>query len=538
MKRTIFHAVIVVFVGLAGFAAGSWFAVRKRSAALLAAYPATGIATPPAAAPPVVDSEGDSEARLLGALRIKNRLERSARLYESIGSIGPAQLHALLQRADQFPADLRDTLRRALFARWLQIDPSGAAKWVRPFVCKRWTTTKADIYGDNLPAQLTEMWATANPAAALAEFTKLPLSVGGAELIAETALKMTVGDHAACLAELGKIADTPKREFALKAALSEWAVAEPAAAFSRLALIHDPALWAEAASDVLGSWVKKDAAAGLAQVDVLLPGLSPEDARLIIGNAAKSGGKNAAGWALAFPEPVRGTAARAVFNAWRDTQSIGEQIAAVEWAGRENILTDPEDAGQGMGYRLQKETLDAILRTPVGAVRTELISQLLHDLPLDDARRAMDAVEPAGRRGLLLTFISGQALSAPTAAKLVETIALVPAGPDAARAATIVGQLLPQRFSAETESAIETVTDPVLRDRMYSAAIRSLDRNSPERTEATLARITDPTQRDIARARLIRGAAHESPAKARAMLESSPLSAEWKEVIRMEWAEQ
>ena len=485
----------------------------------------------------MVESEGDSEARLLGALRIENRLERSARLYESIGMIGPAQLHALLQRADQFPADLRDTLRRALFARWLQIDPAGAAKWVRPFVCKRWTTTKADIYGDNLPAQLTEMWATANPAAALAEFTNLPLSAGGAELIAETALKLTAGDHAACLAELGKIADAPKRESALKAAFSEWAKAEPAAAFSRLALIRDPELWAEATSDVLGSWVKKDAATGLAQVDILLPGLSPKDARLIIGNAAKSGGKNAAAWALAFPDPVRGTAARAVFNAWRDTQSIAEQIAAVEWAGRENILTDPEDAAQGMGFMLRKQTLDAILKTPVGAGRTELISQLLHDLPLDDARRAMDTVEPADRRSLLQTFISGQALKATTAAKLVETIALVPAGPDAARAATIVGQLLPQRFSAETESAIESVTDPALRDRMYSAAIRSLDRNSPERTEATLARITDPIQRDIARARLIRGAAYESPTKARAMLESSPLSAEWKEVIRMEWAE-
>ena len=191
-----------------------------------------------------------------------------------------------------------------------------------------------------------------------------------------------------------------------------------------------------------------------------------------------------------------------------------------------------------MGIMLGKETLDAVLRTPVGAGRTELISQLLHNLPLDDARRAMDAVEPADRRSLLQTFISGQALKAATAAKLVETIALVPAGPDAARAATIVGQLLPQRFSGDTESAIESVTDPVLRDRMYSAAIRLLDRNSPERTEATLARITDPTQRDIARARLIRGAAYESPARARAMLESSPLSAEWKEVIRMEWAEQ
>ncbi len=538
MKRTIFHTLIVLLVGTVAFAAGSWLAVKKRSAALLSAYPATPTASTPEPQPLVVASDDDSTAKLLGALQIVNPLERSAQIYDAIGHIGPEQLALLLQRAEQIPGDFRDTLRRALFARWLQIDPTGAAKWVRPFVCTRWQRAKANIYEADLPVQLTEMWVTANPSAAMAEFLKLPLTRGGAELIAETALKLAAGDHAACIAKLGEIADAPKREAELKAVLGEWAKTEPAVAFANLARIHDSKLWREAASDVLGAWVKKDAAAGLAQVDALLPNLSPKDARFVVENAAKNGGENAAAWALALPESLRGFATPSVFHAWRETGGQAGQIEAIEWANREGLLADASNVSERIGIMISNETLPTVLNLPPSAGRTELISQLLYNLPDDEARRALDAVSPDERKSLLLPYVQGRAMKAPTAAKLVEAISLVPAGPDAARAASIIGQLLPQRFSAGTEAAIAEVADPILRDRMMVAAIRLLDHNFPERTEAALASITDPVQRDLARVSLIRRAAYESPAKARTMLENSPLSSEWKEVIRLGWGEQ
>lgn len=538
MKRAIFHTLTALLVGIVCFAVGSWLAIKKRSAALLLTYPATPAATAPEQQSLAVESDDDSTAQLLSALTIVNPLERSARIYEAIGHIGPEQLQQLLQRAEQIPGDFRDTLRRALFARWLQIDPAGAAKWVRPFVCMRWRRTNSDFYGADLHSQLTRMWLTANPSEAMAEFLKLPLTLGGSELIAETALKLAGGDRAASILELGKITDAPKRESALKAALGEWAMTEPAAAFAKLALIRDPKLWTATASDVLGNWVKKDAAAGLAQVDALLPNLSPKDAGIIITNAAKSGGKNAASWALALREALRSFAIPELFHTWREGGSHSEQIEAIEWANRNGLLADPSNVAERTGISISNEMLPTVLNLPPSAGRTELISQMLYNLPNDEARRAMDAVSPEERRSLLDAYISGRALKAVSTAKLIEIIALVPAGPDAARAATIAGNIVAQRFNAETESAIDGVADPVIRDRMYAAAIRLLDRNFPERTEATLSRITDPVQRDLARVNIIRSAAYESPAKARALLENSPLSAEWKEVIRLGWAEQ
>ncbi len=538
MKRAIFHTLIALLVGIVCFAAGSWLAVKKRSAALLLAYPATPTATAPEQQSLAVESDDDSTARLLGALKIVNPLERSARLYEAIGHIGPEQLNLLLQRAEQIPGEFRDTLRRALFARWLQIDPAGAAKWVRPFVCMRWRRTNSEFYGPDLDSQLTEMWATANPSAAMAEFMKLPLTPGGSELIAETALKLAAGDRAASIIELGKITDAAKRESALKAALGEWAKTEPAAAFAKLALINDPKLWTETASDVLGNWVKKDASAGLAQVDALLPNLSPKDAGIIITNAAKNGGKNAAAWALALPEALRKFAIPEMIHAWREAGSQAEQIEAIEWANREGLLADRSNVSNQLFIGMSNEQLPAVLNLPPSEGRTELISQLLYNLTNDEARRAMDAISQEERSRMVPSYVQGRALKAASTAKLIEIIALVPAGPDAARAATIAGNIMAQRFNAETESAIDGVADPVIRDRMYAAAIRLLDRNFPERTEATLSRITDPVQRDLARVNIIRNAAYESPAKARALLENSPLSAEWKEVIRLGWAEQ
>ena len=531
MKRTIFKALLILSTACLGVAAGSWLAVSKRSADFLAAYPEGKQIASPAPQFPPASADEDSTSMLLGALKITDPLERSFRIYQTIGRIGPEQLKVLLQRADEIPGEYRDSLRRALFARWLQIDPAGAAQWVQPFVRSQWRSS----WSDGLDKQLTEMWVASNPSAALAEFLKFPVSANGENLVASTVLKMTAGDHAAAIAELGQIADAPKREAALRAALPEWAKSEPAAAFARLDSIRDPQAWAETASEVLGHWMKKDADAGLAKADSVIAQLSIRDAKAVVEKVAEDGGKSAAAWALAQTGELRALAVTGVFHAWRRNRSAADQIAAIEWASNAGLLSDSNNVSNP--YSTHNETLPALLALPPSPGRTELLSQILLTLPLNDAQRVMDAVTAEGRHNLVCGFAQGQAFKATTAEKMVEVISLVPSGGDAGIAASLVGNLLPERFATGAVAAIEQIADPVLRDRAFVAAIPTLNRQSPEKTEATLGLITDPMQRDSARAGIIRSAHYENPAKARSLLESSPLSAEWKEIIRLGWGE-
>ncbi|MEO8354051.1 MAG: hypothetical protein ABI680_20165, partial [Chthoniobacteraceae bacterium] len=229
MKRCI----LLVIVAAAGFGAGRWLAAPER----IGAENHTG--APGAAPAPVTSSAenrsfaGEQEAvsAFFSALQHPNKLRRAYELQRDIELLDPAQIRALVERVVKLGHEDGSALIGPLMARWVALDPEGAAAWSRP------TVERVFVSGYGMDFAICDAWCAADPEAALALALTRPHASRSARQV-EAAVGALAGNQPA--AQVRRAAALPEgklRDSAIAAGLSEWAKRSPAEAFVQLNLL-------------------------------------------------------------------------------------------------------------------------------------------------------------------------------------------------------------------------------------------------------------------------------------------------------------
>jgi hypothetical protein len=381
--------VILCSAALASFSAGAAFAWLQSAPSAPAPTPArisdtTRESSTPAAVKSSVDEAFGAIASTFGD---PDSLRRYADLYSVLEQITPEQIGPLLDRIEHLPKRRREEVKLLVFThvciRW----PDAATDWLRR---QRYWNASRFILNDSYYeyADLMKSWARNAPDQFRARLASREISSTLIE--AATALMKNAGDdprqQLAVLATLppGRLRDNARDEY-----LRELAKKNPESAVREAERLAGGPLDINALQSLIGTWIERDPAAALQELQVRLPadasGLwGSWVVNELIGSAAKKEPQLAAAWALELPANLRQPAAISAAREW----AAKEPASGLAWALANDISIDIANSPDFFGNHFQPASERSVL-AEAALQQPDKTAAWLRSLPADTERERL-----------------------------------------------------------------------------------------------------------------------------------------------------
>jgi hypothetical protein len=422
-------------------------------------------------------------SHLISALRSRDVLAGRAELYHSLANLSASDMPGLIERARKLPFKYRNQLVASLFNRWLELDRSGAEKWLRAGV------------RDNA---CYAAWAKVAPNEAI-KFALDPKSPPWLWQAVQNALQALAGeDRRARLMVLDGIAPSAMRDRMVTDEFKKWADSEPAAALAWLSAKPAGKLRDSLEQEGVIRLIKADSATAIDRANKLIPSLKAR----INGNEFVSQFTSA----LAATDPLRALDfAQSLPVEFQEHPLIAataewakqDPLVALDWA-QTNGINLAEDYEYGpvststtvlrLAFESQPgETVDWVLALPDGNDRSRWIQYLMDEDflkgDMDLGQRLFDALPLERQRQSAYDF--GEALAAN-------------------------GRL------PDLDEWARLFPNEAVRARVVGAAVGQFFDRAPARAEAILAEIPQGPIRDQTLAELSQRQSYATPAAAAA----------------------